>query len=329
MADASCGPSNAFKGLARHIEQDRSHQQDRVAPGSQHPAQNFRTSSLNTGLTDQFSTFQQQTAALPQQSAPSWASLSSPAEIRDYQLHFAASFPLHIAQKPAAFSPGAGASWVNDFQRMGLANTQDSITGRLSPSLPIPAALAAAQHHSSQSFLFPPIAPHGMNQSFGLSADSNNIHKPQFREDTSLNFEARIEAGFDQEFENAMNEWMTQNGPEVEARTQDELSGQDSNSLAAALAAAEAESTAREASKEDSAEDREQETELARAAQQLVDSVADNDSEKFKNSEFLALMRRIASQQLTVQGNDLVEKPQLPLDTDTSSNLHTAGTGSS
>lgn len=119
-----------------------------------------------------------------------------------------------------------------------------------------------------------------------------------------------------------MNEWMTQNGPEVETRTQDELSGQDGNSLAANLAA-EAESMAREALKEDSAEDREQETELARAAQQLVDSVADNDSEKFKNSEFLALMRRIASQQLTVQGNDLVEKPQPPLSTDTSSDPHT------
>ncbi|KAI1203733.1 hypothetical protein F5X97DRAFT_281840 [Nemania serpens] len=323
MADASCGPSNAFKGLARHVEQDRSHQQDRVAPGSQHPTQNFRSTPLNTGLTDQFSAFQQQTAALPQHPTPNGAFLPHPADVRSHPAQAATFFPPHFTQKPAAFAPGVNDSWVNDFQRMGLSNTQEPVMGQL----PIPFSLASSQLPTPQSFVPPSIGLHPMNQQFGSLAASNNMHMTQFRENASPAFEARAKADLDQEFEDAMNEWMAQNGPEVETRTQGELGGQDDNSLAAELTA-EVESTAREVLKEDSAEDQEQETELARAAQQLVDSVADNDSEKFKNSEFLALMRRIASQQLTVQGNDLVERPQPPLNTDASSDPHTAGTES-
>lgn len=110
----------------------------------------------------------------------------------------------------------------------------------------------------------------------------------------------QAQVAHEQEFENAMSEWMLQNeaGPEM---------GQNE------LDTASAEPTTREAPEDDLVEDQEQQDgELARAAQQLVDSLADNDTEKFKNSKFLALMRRIASQQLTVQGNDLVENLQLP-----------------
>ncbi|CAJ2507531.1 Uu.00g087170.m01.CDS01 [Anthostomella pinea] len=48
-------------------------------------------------------------------------------------------------------------------------------------------------------------------------------------------------------------------------------------------------------------------TALAHAAQQLVDSVSNNEREKFKNSSFLHVMRRIASQEFAVQDNNLVE----------------------
>jgi len=39
MADPTCGPSNAFKGLTRHVDQDRSVQRDRVSAGYQQPTQ--------------------------------------------------------------------------------------------------------------------------------------------------------------------------------------------------------------------------------------------------------------------------------------------------
>lgn len=103
-----------------------------------------------------------------------------------------------------------------------------------------------------------------------------------------------------------MNEWMLQNGPGAEVTNQNELSVQGSGNLGDSLDAASTTSTTQDQdiAEKDSPENRDK---LARAAQQLVDSLADNNSEKFKNSDFLALMRRIASQELTVQGNDLVE----------------------
>ncbi|KAI0133578.1 hypothetical protein BJ170DRAFT_166682 [Xylariales sp. AK1849] len=51
-------------------------------------------------------------------------------------------------------------------------------------------------------------------------------------------------------------------------------------------------------------------SELARAAEQLVSAVQDDSSEKFRNSKFLDLMRKIASQEVIVQGNNLVETSQ-------------------
>ncbi|KAI1098236.1 hypothetical protein F4804DRAFT_132984 [Jackrogersella minutella] len=47
--------------------------------------------------------------------------------------------------------------------------------------------------------------------------------------------------------------------------------------------------------------------ELAVAAQQILESVSDNESEKFRKSEFLDLMRRIAAMDLVVRDNALVE----------------------
>jgi hypothetical protein len=47
--------------------------------------------------------------------------------------------------------------------------------------------------------------------------------------------------------------------------------------------------------------------ELARTAGQLLDSVQENTSAKFRNSNFLALMRRIRDKEVVVEGNDMVE----------------------
>lgn len=55
-------------------------------------------------------------------------------------------------------------------------------------------------------------------------------------------------------------------------------------------------------------------TDLARAAQQLVDAVSDNQSEKFRNSSFVEMMRRIAAQEVVIQGNNLVDASQADQD---------------
>jgi hypothetical protein len=50
--------------------------------------------------------------------------------------------------------------------------------------------------------------------------------------------------------------------------------------------------------------------ELARTAGQLLDSVQENTSAKFRNSNFLALMRRIRDREVVVEGNDMVERKE-------------------
>jgi hypothetical protein len=47
--------------------------------------------------------------------------------------------------------------------------------------------------------------------------------------------------------------------------------------------------------------------ELARTAGRLLDSVKDNQSQKFQESTFLSLMRRIRDREVTVEGDKMVE----------------------
>ncbi|GAP86779.1 putative peroxin 20 [Rosellinia necatrix] len=303
MADASCGPSNAFKGLARHVEQDRSHQQDRVVPGSQHPTQGFRSAPPDSGLTSQFNAFQQQNAALRQ---PPASSIGRPffshADALSYMAP-ATVFPPSQSiqqpiQQPALLNQTASTSWVTDFQHMALSN------GRANMLYPQPAQDQALEQANIASAMRSNIAS-PQNQAFPAFAPFSSMNFLSFPAagptyDNQFSYNTQEEEGnLEQEFEDAMNEWMLKNGPQSEMGDQSEPDVTFSEPF-------------HEAPEEDPMGNQDQETELARAAQQLVDSVADNDSEKFKNSEFLALMRRIASQQLTVQGNTLVENPEPP-----------------
>ncbi|KAI0440904.1 hypothetical protein F4803DRAFT_444720 [Xylaria telfairii] len=346
MADASCGPSNAFKGLARHIEQDRSHHQDRVVSSSQQPTQKtFRSTPKNSGLEDGFRAFQQTSAPLPEEPAANWPLLSPhlgnlPSRPAQTSTLFPPRLVPAFAQKPGnswvddfqrmtfpntharplhdqpAQSPGN--SWVNDFQRMTFANTharplhdqpaQSPVVGQ--PGVVHP--MDFPRFPAFQPYQ-PPTSMNSTQHEFNSFPAGNVMHTSQFMSSTSVAFNAQAEADLDleQEFADAMDEWMLQNGPEVDDLT---TSLNDTS-----LDATSAEPTADEATKEDLEPTEEQQTELAHAAQQLVDLLAENDTEKFKNSEFLALMRRIASRQITVQGNDFVETSQSLPGTDTTS----------
>jgi hypothetical protein len=52
--------------------------------------------------------------------------------------------------------------------------------------------------------------------------------------------------------------------------------------------------------------------ELARTAGQLLDSVRDNQSQKFQESTFLSLMRRIRDREVRVEGDRMVEVGNIP-----------------
>lgn len=67
---------------------------------------------------------------------------------------------------------------------------------------------------------------------------------------------------------------------------------------------------AEEQTKSQGAED----SELAQAAQQILDSVSNNESVKFRESAFMQMMRKIAAQDLVVRNNALVDAPQAIMD---------------
>ncbi|KAI1309251.1 hypothetical protein F5Y03DRAFT_348961 [Xylaria venustula] len=330
MADSTCGPSNAFKGLARHIEQDRSHQQDRVAPGPQHPAQNFRSAPFNSGLAAQFGAFQQHNAALPQQPSAGWELNSRPVTVEPHPAHPAQApsfLPQRSTLQPPSFTPSAGGNWVNDFQRMNFADPHRSLLLAQPVHGPIMGNIHVAdplrpgfpRRMLEQQPAFQPFQtgfdPAGMLQA------NNSILGPEFIDNASLATDAQTEAILEREFQDAMDQWMRENGDEAETSAPNELNVRDGDNLSASLDPSSADSTTNDTPEKDSVENRD---ELARAAQQLVDSLAENNSEKFKNSDFLALMRRIATQQLTVQGNDLVETQ--PGGTEAGSSSHATDT---
>lgn len=64
--------------------------------------------------------------------------------------------------------------------------------------------------------------------------------------------------------------------------------------------------------KSDAQERRDDADELAKTAGQLLDSVSHEQSQKFKNSNFLALMRRIRDREVHIEGDEFREVSTLP-----------------
>ncbi|KAI0155140.1 hypothetical protein GGR57DRAFT_88919 [Xylariaceae sp. FL1272] len=310
-----CGPSNAFKGLARHLEQDRSHQQDRFVGGSQQGSQNFRTSQpTSNAAAGQFASFQQRNASLAQFPAAAHYPVLSPS-------------PQSHSQGPSAFSPQqmqphaplasqphmqspafASNNWVNDFQRMNVSGESARTVGGQHAQMPI--TQPGMLHTMSPSWSQPAFQGSSFQPSFGYQSSMVQNTIPQSQDEPLFIFDNQ--AQFDKEFEDIMNDWMAQNAPATENKAETADQSQLEDTLTMSLDADSTEPVREESTEKDRSESPEANTELSRAAQQLVESVADNESDKFKNSEFLALMRRIASQQLTVQGNDLVETSRPP-----------------
>ncbi|KAI1437105.1 hypothetical protein GGR50DRAFT_647536 [Xylaria sp. CBS 124048] len=327
MADASCGSSNPAKGLAHHIEQDRSHQQDRITTAPQHPAQSFRSTNFTPGISDQFNAFQQQDAVpLP----PPMANLEPSSGLPFHTVQLPPMARLQPGERPAGMPLNAGGNWVNEFQGMNLSAAQ-ATPGHAqpgqTPNMGLPGMPNPMQFHSfpgQPAFApFQPLQRMHLSQRFHsvlLDPDVNTFFD-HMGPPPQQEFMPDVQAEIEEQFEEAMNEWMLQNGDAAEtglkagdaAEAEDEskLEAEKGDEPKANLDGASAEPTTQEAAaKEDPNNVEKNDEELARVAQQLVDCFADNQSDKFKNSEFLAVMRRIASRQLTVQGNDLVETPQ-------------------
>ncbi|KAI5922897.1 hypothetical protein F4810DRAFT_671933 [Camillea tinctor] len=373
MADNTCGPSNAFKGLARHVDQDRTRQQDRVVASPHHVAQAFRTAPHDPAVANsQFAAFQGGNAPLPGFGVP--------------DMYPPPAFMPHSApyprMQPVGPAPNVGGDWVNDFQRnLHLNETASPSLHR--PSVPHNSAMRRGIHPSMGATYYPtpPMHQHMpstmMGPAGGIAQQNGYLHSMP---NEAINMQPHhgavdmidplIQQQLDDEFTAAMDEWMRENGtsettpaeasvgvvdgvPTVQSTYSEyNVTHSATNPNAqAALAMEDAKlkqlhaehaemgplgideaMLAHQSQLEQEASDQSHpaktqpqvDTELARAAQQLVDSVSDNDSEKFRNSSFLQMMRRIAAEEVTVRGNELVETSRAG-STDVGSSSHATG----
>jgi len=335
MADSMCGPSNGAKNLLAHVDRDRTHHQDRLVNAPQAgPGNAFRSHTpLSNGAEMAFGGFQQ--GGAPMDAAfghgldmnAIGSIVPHTAGGRAYG-HPAPGVPTmmgHIGPgAPAArlASPATGGTshqeWVGQFSGMQLG---PAVAGP-STAMPVqahPATMSPMSQMNLQQASFG--MPMYGGAAFGLQNPTMNPlthQQPQatlpqdnaaaidveafnraFGEYDDANFETEL-AGWSEtqqlantEFAEAQDRWMAEHGPHLEtsaAPTAAEMEVID----------ADLENLAQEQDK------RRSDDELARAAVDIVNSVADNTSDKFKNSRFFELMRRIGNREVVVAGDSFV-----------------------
>ncbi|KAE8556364.1 hypothetical protein EYB25_001065 [Talaromyces marneffei] len=319
MADALCGPSNALQNFQKHTAVDRTLQQDRIV--NRHPStQNFRSQHHNAAVLDpEFEAFENNFVG----NAPPQLMPGGPA--------FAA--PVH-SQPPPGFAAADG-DWASDFQKLQVSG----------PSLNI------NQSHGMPNQAFRPAVMNGWQNEFmqHQQHQPQQNNQPQFRQNPMTSFRPSFmpsyqgmnsmvaavpvdqgsmqttstasvpfdESAFEAAFNQAQADMHEQ---EIALSEQHQISEEDlqSKEVEPTLEVEPAEqirigSDLIGATEESNAQgQKEDPDELARTAGHLLDSLSHDTSQKFKESSFLALMRRIRDREVHIEGDEFREVMALP-----------------
>ncbi|KAJ9633847.1 hypothetical protein H2204_006632 [Knufia peltigerae] len=327
MADALCGPSNPLQNLQKHTQVDRTLQQDRLVGPRQSPGQGFRTADPRAGSLDaDFYAFEN----------------ASPGPFQHRQPEFANALPTTFSplQQQPSFGP---AGWAADFQRMNLHDRQPLPAGQFRTEAPLvkstigggwqnefmrqrPGA-ASPVAQGKQAAREPPqmdMTATNTNTSFmgyssmayqsyggnGMYRDGAGFEQQQEMPGMSSVDQQHFpmsDVDFDAAFQEAI----------AHAREMDQLreTAEVSESVVEeSVVMGQTESVNkigsdaiqyRERTERTEDQDSRDADELARTAGQLLTSVQHDTSDKFQNSQFLDLMRRIRDRQVEVQNNDL------------------------
>ncbi|GAM38838.1 hypothetical protein TCE0_034f09897 [Talaromyces pinophilus] len=317
MADALCGPSNALQNFQKHTAVDRTLQQDRIV--NRHPStQNFRSQHHNAAVLDpEFEAFENNFVGnAPPQLMPSGPAFAAPVH----------SQPLH------GFAPAEG-DWASDFQKLQVSGPSANIQqGRGMPNQAFrPAAMNGwqnefmqhqqpqPQQNSQPQFRQGPMT--SFQPSFMPSYQGmNGMVAPAPVDQALMQTASTAPATFDESaFEAAFNQAQADmHEQEIALSEQHQIPEEDLQSKAVepTLEAEPAEKirigsdligTTEETNAQDHKEDSD---ELARTAGHLLDSLSHDTSQKFKESSFLALMRRIRDREVHIEGDEFRETQQ-------------------
>ncbi|KAK0252379.1 hypothetical protein LTS09_012497 [Friedmanniomyces endolithicus] len=296
MADALCGPSNPLQQFKQQTSLDRTLQQDRLTSRLS-PAQGFRSHDPNAGLLDpEFEAFQ---AGLPPSELPSYHAYQSPQQLsftgpsqapswaQDFQqLHISPS-PLHSPRNLHQSGPST-AGWAQGFRQHV---SQPAMSQRTASPSPLAFQQQARMGHGGYQSRFAPQA------SFAPNTQHSKGKEPVY--------EQFDDAAFEQAFAQARDEMIGavdgQNTVEKDVGTlHDPLHDilQDQQDVMSSLE--------EQAQAEDQRAQEEQDA-LSATAQELLSKVEDNKTDKFRNSQFLGLMRKLRDREVKVEGDKMVE----------------------
>ncbi|CCM00262.1 uncharacterized protein FIBRA_02292 [Fibroporia radiculosa] len=281
---ADCGPVNPLQGLSKRFDQDRGIQQDHFGAGRAGPSrESFRSQySAAADVSQDAARF------FSSHSAPPLANGSAPFDLN--ALH--ASLPTSHSQSLAALTPqrhipiqSSSAAWAVDF----LSQPSKQQT------LPVHGASASTQiqptqsssTHSPQQFSPNGLAPNlrgwtpmsmGYNAAGFMGVAGPAFHTPVQTPGAALSSDA---SQWDREFE----------------------------SQVASLNPGESVAQPLEQIQQDQTQSRIHDAdELARTAGRLMETVREEPNPKFKNSQFLGLMRQLRDGEVVVEGDKMVSR---------------------
>ncbi|KAJ6164296.1 peroxin-20 Pex20-Penicillium chrysogenum [Penicillium chermesinum] len=307
MGDATCGPSNALQNFQKHASVDRTLQQDRFI-SRQPPAQGFRSQNSRDGILDpEFAAFEANLGgpALPNVQHPAQTHFGAPAQapVTSPSANWASDFQnLHISG-PAAPQlqnvPVAQMGWQNEFLNQQAEQRGPAFHSQTRP----------VQSHGYQ----PAFAP--SRSIYNSSMNSMNMQPAHQGVGTEQNTEQHQfdDSAFEAAFAQARADLELQEHEAVsaEAEKKEEI---EPEPLPQTLGTVHEE--IRIGSDTISQTDQNPQTQthdadaLAQTAGELLESVRHEQSPKFQQSNFLALMRRIRDREVQVEGDEFRETVQ-------------------
>lgn len=336
MSDALCGPSNALQNFRKHASVDRTLQQDRLI-SRQSPSQvsnvatlperfliwikavnvfrrqGFRSQSSSDGVLDpEFAAFESNLAgpSLP-------------------NLQHAGPFSTHPPQLPVA-SHAENVNWAADFQRLHISGPSYPIQQHHGPTAAPASAMSQPGWHNEflkQQQQRP--APTQQNQQYTGGLQTSFLpHYPmhggvmnalpavhETAADQQHATETFDESAFEAAFEQARADMALQEtkSTEEKAETASETIQPDLSTVQELPEQIKIGSdTIPQTDKSDPLSRVNDADELARTAGQLLDSVSHDQSEKFRQSNFLALMRRIRDREVQIEDDEFREVSTSP-----------------
>ncbi|KXS93447.1 hypothetical protein AC578_2998 [Pseudocercospora eumusae] len=343
MADAVCGPSNALQQFKQHTDVDHTLQQDRLA-SRQHPAQNFRSPNPYAGALDpDFEAFQAghsfplQDNPLQLQTpvgfgnpaqahAPSWAAdfqrmhISQPQQQQQQQQqhqhqHFqpapssadwAQDFRAHIAQAaPRAQNSLPSPQAFQQRARYGLNGFQSQFPQSFQPSY-APAVQSKGKESVTEQFddaAFAAAFDQARHDMMAETVEAEAQDVAQEQEPTAQELIDEVNAEkFEALVEQAATEMLREPGHDLDMEEYTPLrmahNGTDIEHEPLQTFQQEEQQEQKQAHDDDA---------LAATAEELLEKVKHNQSDKFRNSQFLGLMRKLRDREVRVEGDKMVE----------------------